>query len=463
MAIQHLSVELLRMIFSDIGTENYLAIALTCRKFAPVVAEFLYHTVEFVWAKTWDDVNRKFYIPPYPPVALFVRSLLENSALAANVRHLRVLGYRPESLIPKPPASLPGLSPALIHQAATLLGYKHQKSLCQGNVEAWISVIFCLCPELRVLELGYTFFHEDDLVWPGRWPPLLDLWSVSLPNLRKLDAIDLGCDNEGDPVKPRNNDFIASVLHLDTLKTMRINYRDSAPGFLMLFQDPILPGLTSLYLYRCQLQETTLGQILRALPSLENLSVDLLYDASPTDGRSPFIDCQSLRSALMNASQVRSLRLGIYFFCGTAMDVAGGGDYTSGANWGVKGALGDLKTFTKLDYLDISPMILFGWSANHESRISQVIPDSVTDLCLSAELWDWDDYQWGPRAITRLMKEDLEDLKTIAGTERTQGSLNLRSMRIYVWPFQDDDTQEMWDMKTLGQDAGVNVEIVELE
>ncbi|KAL9621818.1 MAG: hypothetical protein Q9160_003791 [Pyrenula sp. 1 TL-2023] len=462
MAIRRFSVELLRMIFSDVDTKDYLAIALTCHQFAVVAAHLLYHTVEFEWAKAWDDENRKFYIPPYPQFNLFVRSLLENHTFAAHVKNLRFLGERPGSLDPNPTASVRGLSPASIHRAAALLGHEYRKSLCEGNVEAWIHVIFCLCTELRCLQLGHTFFHEDGFVWRDRWPPLLDLWSRSLPNLRRLETVDLGCDNGGDPDKPRNNSLIASVLRLNTLNTMRIKYRDSAPSFSMLFQDLVLPNLTTLDLYQCQLREAGLGQILCALPSLVNLSVYLLYDANPTDGRSPFVDCESLRSALENASQVRKLKLGIEFFCGTAMDVAGGGDYASDANWGFKGALGNLKTFTRLDLLEISPTILFGWRANHAARISQVIPDSVTTLTLSAELWDWDDYQWGPIAIEHLMKEDFERLIMTPAMDRAQGNPNLRSVTIHVCPFQDDYDQGMWDLRPLGYDAGVSVNIEEV-
>lgn len=451
------------MIFSALDTQDYLAIALTCRNFAPVAAEFLCHTVKFEWAKDWDDEKRIFYIPSYPPVTLFVRSLLENPTLAEYVKHLRVLGERPESLKSNPTASLPGFSPSLLHQATTLLRREHQGSLCQGNVEAWINVILCLCRELRVLELGHRFFHEDDVAWPGRWPPLLNLWDLSLPNLRKLEVVDLGCDNKGDPSRPRNNILIASILRLDTINTMRIKYCDSAPGFSMLFQRPVLPCLTSLCLSGCQLQEATLGRILCALPSLVNLSVDLLYDANPKDGRSPFIDCESLRSALENARQVKTLRLGTDFFSSTATEVVEGGDHAHGANWGVKGALGDLKTFTRLHQLTISPMILFGWRPSRAARISQVIPNSVTELILSGDLWDWEDYQWGPKAITHLMKEDLEKLTMVPAVGRAEGSLNLRSVTIHVWPYQDKDNERMWDLRTLGQDAGMSVDIVELE
>jgi len=70
-----------------------------------------------------------------------------------------------------------------------------------------------------------------------------------------------------------------------------------------------------------------------------------------------------------------------------------------------------LRKFEKLETLEISIAILFGWSVNTTTTLSQILPPSLRSLVLRQDLSTFWQYQWHFDAIHNKLQQSLPSLR----------------------------------------------------
>ncbi len=213
--------------------------------------------------------------------------------------------------------------------------------------------------------------------------------------------------------------FVAVSKRTKIYPTISRNYiwRDliepSLPSKSFAEKGGVLPNTSILILSRThQIWLRELKALLSSTPKLETLECGFEHDAEPSNGPSPFFDCEDLRLSLEPVrSTLKHLTLSFMFTAETAMEVDAGGSFENGYAGGLKGKIGCLRDFERLEMLEIPIAILFGWSIITTTTLSQILPQSLRSLVLRQDLSTFWEYKWCFDAIHNKLQQSLPSLK----------------------------------------------------
>lgn len=190
-------------------------------------------------------------------------------------------------------------------------------------------------------------------------------------------------------------------------------------------------SLVSLKLHESEIDEATLGLLLRTTPSLRHLHFDrhIDLDANPPPAHLEeweWFDLPKLRRAIAPLqTQLRSPSLGVHFFANTSLDV--GAD----SRWGVHPSICGFTEFTQLESLEV-PLVVFPGQRDDGGgeRVEDLggLPRSLKRLRLRNDLAEHDTYLWEPKVALRWIEgflgqkdeyaPQLEEMALVVGENR---------------------------------------------
>lgn len=168
-----------------------------------------------------------------------------------------------------------------------------------------------------------------------------------------------------------------------------------------------ISSLTSLILHHTQLSEEMLGQLLLATPSLPSLQYHSWFniDSEGRLGRPhwEYLVCAKLGQSLACVQgPLEHLVISVRFISLQT-------DMVLGGFRGMLGKLDTLHGFKNLLSLEIPIIVLLGWSAAAPVKLSNLLPLSLRHLCLTDDLHELGEDQWGDEALLSLIQEFLEE------------------------------------------------------
>ena len=220
-----------------------------------------------------------------------------------------------------------------------------------------------------------------------------------------------------------------------------------------------LPALTSLALVETRpLSLGVLKKLLSLAPGLEALECHIEQDAEPDDGSSPFLDCLQLRQTLETVkSTLRSLKISISLIAFVALEVDAGGSFEEGDAWGLKGTVGSLDQFQKLETLEIPIAMLFGWYADTDVGLAKLLPPGTKTVILRHDLGTCFEYQWDGEACARMLRRSHPDFK--AATSLTRLTIDFEGNGMLSSGLEQENATEL---KAIYDSAGVSLHFVGL-
>ena len=214
---------------------------------------------------------------------------------------------------------------------------------------------------------------------------------------------------------------------------------------------PIASNLKILKLPLCELDENGLQSILSATPNLEILTYERWCDIDREKWSAACYDLGKLDLALtMVKATLQRLSLSVYFFAETALDLDEPDD-----EFGIRGIPKPYDKYGKLEYLEISFVILFGYdqTCTPVQRMHNLLPLSLRHLYLKDDMAIYADYAWDAQPCLDRLKE------LIAGRDRLVPHLESITLRLrYSTEIQWDESEQE-ELKSLCAGAGLTCTI----
>jgi hypothetical protein len=282
--------------------------------------------------------------------------------------------------------------------------------------------------------------------WSGypESPQRLEFLSRAIRRLPKLRMVDYGTQNTKFSSIIWTDPGLNFLFQLPSVRHLRLQLTEE----LYLNAQSVIgdgicvcPHITNLDLHSSVLSEATIGKLILRLPNLKDLALGLLRETRPNSPDSvvagSFIDCEALREALSPLkSSLERLTITVDFYSTKEWHRANGGPWSVGRegnpgilrHWGVKGALRDLRSFSKLAYLEIDQSLLVGMGHTTDLAIWEVVPQNLKTLKFRADFAACKDFQPSIGALVEKISE-LLDKNTEVATVILQKSKSQDVMR----------------------------------
>lgn len=220
------------------------------------------------------------------------------------------------------------------------------------------------------------------------------------------------------------------------------------------------PKLRILSLLRAQkLCMAELKTMLVSTPNLEALECDFELEAKGYSGPPTYLDCERLRDSILPVrSTLRSLKLSLDFVAYVALEVDAGGSDEYRDPWGIKGAMGSLTAFEKLDVLEVPIAVLLGWSADTDSMLSHILPPSLSTLVLRHDLDSFWAYEWNEHA-TVLKAEEFLQYRTKTPISTSLSFIIKYSMSSLTEPESASETIRLQELQAIYSGPSVSFRI----
>jgi len=311
-----------------------------------------------------------------------------------------------------------------------------------GNHDAFVTLLLSYCANLRKLVLQNNFrriwsWNKDCATVPN----YNTLWEAIF-SLQCLEEIDY--DRRGQAEIPWDAHRMPNLLQLPKLSSIKLSIVDEEvctqknwnipeftypavprpmmyPPISYKYKDPSTVGFTvdkikapqleTLHLSNSLVTEHAVGGLVATAPNLKFLSLELKRHVSPFY-IDCWVDCHLLNKALVanlsdddSPSPLESLKIKIRSRRddqrpdegpdeGNPMLDQHGNLIGGDLSWfrdthGVKGSLGSLKRFTNLRRLEVAACLLLGWWPENAPPLRDILPESLTHLCLRHEFNVW--------------------------------------------------------------------------
>lgn len=462
--IEQLPLELLCRIITHLPRKNLSALSCTSKTIRTAVEPALYREITFDWDRNWTN---------HAPVHLLLRCIVDRPDLALCIWRLEFCGQKPYSKwerckwrrrykIPTGQScsiwehdNEPGLTSADMMVMASFISSLHLpaeglwlRELYRGGVDVYIALLLSQTLNLCHLRLDSDFQHETSFV--GAILKKAAAMSQK-PRLEVLEHINYSSDINNDPDITYHDVDLDQILPLFSFPSIRsVRMALPAKNIVWPSQKAPISSLTSLILHHTQLSEEMLGHLLLATPSLRSLQYHSWYniDSEGRLGRPhwEYLDCAKLGQSLACVQgPLEHLRISVRFIS-LQTDVALGGFR------GMIDRLDTLHGFKKLLSLEIPIIVLLGWSAAAPVKLSNLLPLSLRHLCLTDDLHELGEDQWGDEALLPLIQEFLE--------ERSFGTSEFESISLILNHVQTRWCEEArMKLKTLCEHAYVQCQV----
>ena len=179
-------------------------------------------------------------------------------------------------------------------------------------------------------------------------------------------------------------------------------------------------------------------------------------NADPCDTRSSSLDLSKLRDALDKVrSTLEHLTLSINFFATDYRRLDSGGSFENGNSYGIRGGTGSLAPFEKLQSLEISSVLLLGWSSSPpQVRLVDILPQALNSIVFRNDMAGFDHYVWEQGKCPTPVIEYLVEAKA--------HTPELESVTMLVNQYMDENDwgkEAEWEFEGGCEDAGVSCKI----
>ncbi len=196
-------------------------------------------------------------------------------------------------------------------------------------------------------------------------------------------------------------------------------------------------------------------RILSVTPNLEELTYDRECDIDPpwqlhnNSSVYYYLDKLELALAKVRATLLR-LSLSVCFFAITGLDFDEPDD-----SFGIRNDPWPYQKYEKLEYLEISFVILFGYNqtCTPKQRMKNLLPHSIRQLQLRDDMADYTNYEWNAGASLERLRE------LIAGRDRLLPNLESITLRLRYSSESQWDESEQGKLKSLCAGAGLTCDI----
>ncbi|KAK2757983.1 hypothetical protein FQN54_004389 [Arachnomyces sp. PD_36] len=400
-----LAYELQSMILAQCDQPSLHALSLVCRNFAVLSNQFLYTNIDWVWRYH----KRKVQHPP--PLALFLRTLIECPRLASLVRRFRLevdksfndgFKYMREYLDGIKPDPL---DPQIFDAAMKLIYYRGfpdkgrwRASLSLRRIDAVIALILSQLDRLEELDLGMCLVHKSTYVGIAMTRLIMRRHDGFFSHLKKIKFAENVQGFEAVGMETDINQIVP-CFYLPSLKELDITFSDtwstSWPEFKKCLQRKPSASLTTLRLYRCDISPEFIGKFVSLAPALKVLHCGILRDEwnfeeaddESDEDSGDRIDFADLRSALLPAADtLEDLTIDVVH-CEKNCDVHAPLSKTG------KIPMGSLLQFKALRSLEIPSSLLLGETPWHPyKQLSDLLPPSIRYLTLVDDAVTWETY-----------------------------------------------------------------------
>ena len=369
-------------------------VSLVSRALHTSVQPVLYHTISWNWNP----------IPRYRVLQLF-RTILEDPGLAQQIKQVSILSGQPESCFGPWEAPVYGdpdweednVYGGVVKQAQEIVTNaafpdtaKWTQALHNGNAYALVAVLLSQLHNLQSVQLDYSF------VWQGGFPGLMlkhALFSAPENSLSKFGSLTVA-DYGGNVTGPEFIDFNAldfephglpdcdpdqfmAWFHLPSINALAIWLR-SFKDVLTLDSERQIHNLHTLILARSTIEEEDVARLL-SKASLKTLHLGLAYWWE--GHRYPLRNGTSIMQAMQLQSQCEKLSMSLEWYpvtCG--FDWFHEEDAQLREPW-----IGFFKRFPTLLSAEIPITLLLGLNPENAINITQVLPNTLQELCIH---WD---------------------------------------------------------------------------
>jgi hypothetical protein len=396
-SIEQLPVELLDQISERLQAKALSALSMTCAKLRHSIEPSLYRHISLTWS----------FDKPHPPVTSLLFTFLDRPDLADRVKSIDFSGLKNRSSKFRrpgtnsrnrdPPVSVwrdskhgpsnhQGQVKALLDQAGLGQRDRWLQLYQSGEVDVIVALILAQTTNLETLKLSTEFMVDTTIVGD-----LLQTQSASanccFANLKHVEY-----GNEIDSVIDVYKFSIDAGAVVNLLRLPRVETLRAVVPFQQLSwsdEHTRCVSLRSLHLPFCGLGGFELQQLLGATPNLAQLSIHHLVEEGNLC-HTQMLQSPDFRAALEKVSttlQCLSLRVEIwsmYTDIGIYPDDA---DKSFG-----KGLPQHLHSMTKLRYLQLPFIGLFGWNGAASVDLQELLPPNLETLHLTDDLADLIDY-----------------------------------------------------------------------
>jgi hypothetical protein len=385
--------DLLPLILQYIGRADYDALIRVSRPLNREVLPYQYRDIKFLATKSRDCARR---------LAFLLRTLLEQPQLALHVKSFTLRGPLPcwTKYNPWPDdgakrtsaANLWGLEGCTTLSKAQIIFasnqfyrlvdssmHKSQEQFRSRNKDALATLVLTRFTELQNLDLGDGYMKYSLFL-----PQVMKRADQLFP---KLESVTLG-DKRMDPensVSYMDLDLIRPVFYSHTVKSFA--YTMQQPWKLQ-WNSPNPPrsdSLTTLHLFRTNINRATLDQLLHSTPNLKRFQYEqeiLINSNTPgSPSLSPYLNLDGLNIALANLKNTLEE-------CKLSLTMAPGSFSPSEIAEqrfqfpAIQGTLTILKEMKSLHKIEV-PMVMFlGWAPEFAAELKEVVPRQIRTITL---------------------------------------------------------------------------------
>ncbi|PVI02095.1 hypothetical protein DM02DRAFT_315249 [Periconia macrospinosa] len=462
-SITGLPQELFDSITCRMNRADLSSLSRTCRKLRSQTIHLVFENVTMLWSGTdkirkgddtagWDDIVTPRtagwdYIAAErfreqnpnvlkedsdvecPRLDLLLRSVLENPHCARLIKTINLQCFRYRTSVkqlegkPKLP-SRPDTENyrALVLETMEKVGLDQSKlhekfKAClirENEFDAVIGFLILLCPNVTSLTLGLDVLINN--------PFLNFVFQECTSRFQNLEDITLGAsleDNTSDLAripsryKSTKGMILSQTSYLALFSLPRLKQAELPIPFLLENKEeqelawpgyvpPSFSPIGTLDLPVSSIRPRLLQKVLQLTPNITRLE----YHWRPWYGLGTTIprNCEELASALMCVKHsLKHFRFELCEWSDIAPGVGEEGEFTSNPDYEYTIGRCSLKGLTKLESAIMPSCVLLGWH-NHTALID-VLPASLTTLCLADDCWTYDTWQKDEDSLMLLLQQ----------------------------------------------------------
>ena len=453
--------DLLFSTFDLLSKREHYALTRVCHVLNSKATPHLYRNIKFTATKS-RSCTRK--------LALLLRTLLERPRLASRVATLELSGSQkcwekhdpwPENNERLTSVKLWGFNQSTRTKSLLTTDMFHhlvdddmqlsQADLRGRSKDALATLVMTRLVNLHTLELGDGFLRHSIFL-----PQILKRTDYLFPHLEHVVLGDRQPDRDG-AVSYTDLNLLRPVFYSSTVKSFECTMAQPWKFCWSGTNPPWNTNLTSLRLFRTNIERSTLQQLLSATPNLKSFyyEQEIVFNSSTPDAPSlvPYLDLNGLNSALACVRKtLEQCRLVLRLAPGS---ISASQYASSGIDFpAIEGTLSALKNMWQLTKVEVPMVMFFGWLPRTSVRLEEVLPPNLTELTLRDDFVPycyWSRSSSRERRIARIRKYI---------RERNRHAPNMRILKVRLTSAKECLQAAVQDMGVSTDEKGVQTTVL---
>ena len=387
-----LPTELIEPILSDseLSFKTQHALLHSCRRLYWLLKPGVYRKIQL----NFDDCTPEAIERSSRRLVQLCRTLYRSSSAASMVQELDIQGSKPLSVLPQlwSEVGYTDWLPRKKKWEGTFRWWKTQ--LVKGNPDVLVAVIISVVRNMRVLRLGFDIWSRSPFLSVVlEFPKNLQYVEFLAPSPRAGWDWDAHTDIFKCTNAPVRYDMkqLRALLNLPQIRNLTCVVAEIGGILARSFKDISCTDMKRMVFAKSELQQKSLGQVLRATPLLKELIYDNWINVNTPEILPCYFESDQMDTALWRLRrELRTLHISVTFYSHRGTNVA------RGTHWGINGTIQSLVRFSQLTELKIPMVILLGWQASgSQIRLNNVLPFSLQRLILRVDEFDgFESYDW---------------------------------------------------------------------